>query len=325
MTNNDEPTGRAKGGKARADKLTPEQRREIAKKGAIARWGAGTLKATHKGNFKNDFGIDVECYVLDDENKTAVISQRGMGEALGLGGFGSRLPRFINGKTISKYIGPELREKLENPLIFQLINPGRDSSTGTNIHGYDVTILIDLCKIIIAAEADGKLTINQTGIAKQAHIILNASAKAGIQGLVYALSGYDRTKEEIITAFKLFVQEEAQKYEKEFPNELYEEWHRIYKIPVPQRGKPWNFKFLTIDHIYYPLAQSNGKILELVRANKAKDGDRKKKLFVFLSEIGTKALRMQLGRVLGMAETSANQEEYERKIRERFGPQKDLF
>ena len=237
MIDDNEPKGRAKGGIERAKKLTPEQRSGIAKKGALARWGAGILKATHKGNFKNDFGIDVECYVLNDENKTAVISQRGMGEALGIGGFGSRLPRFINGKTISKYIGPELREKLENPLIFQLMMAGRDSTTGTNIHGYDVTILIDLCKAIIAAEADGKLLDSQLGIAKQAHIILSASAKAGIQGLVYALSGYDRTKDEIITAFKLYVQEEAKKYEREFPPELYTEWHRLYEIPVLDRGR----------------------------------------------------------------------------------------
>ncbi len=31
--------GGLKGGRARADKLTPEQRREIAKKAAAARWG----------------------------------------------------------------------------------------------------------------------------------------------------------------------------------------------------------------------------------------------------------------------------------------------
>ena len=31
--------GGLKGGKARAEKLTPEQRREIAKKAAAARWG----------------------------------------------------------------------------------------------------------------------------------------------------------------------------------------------------------------------------------------------------------------------------------------------
>jgi hypothetical protein len=33
--------GGRKGGKARAEKLSPEQRREIAKKAAAARWGVG--------------------------------------------------------------------------------------------------------------------------------------------------------------------------------------------------------------------------------------------------------------------------------------------
>ncbi|WP_448124160.1 hypothetical protein [Pseudomonas veronii] len=36
------------------------------------------VHATHKGSFEADFGLDVECYVLGDEKKTAVISQRGM-------------------------------------------------------------------------------------------------------------------------------------------------------------------------------------------------------------------------------------------------------
>ena len=34
-----EPQGRVRGGKARAAALTPEQRREIARKAAAARWG----------------------------------------------------------------------------------------------------------------------------------------------------------------------------------------------------------------------------------------------------------------------------------------------
>ena len=77
-------------------------------------------------------------------------------------------------------------------------------------------------------------------------------------------------------AFKLYVQEEARKYEREFPNELYQEWHRLYQIPAPLRGKPWQFKHLTVKHIWFPLAKSSGKILELVRALKAQDGDRQK-------------------------------------------------
>jgi hypothetical protein len=90
---------------------------------------------------------------------------------------------------------------------------------------------------------------------------------------------------------------------------------------VPERGKPGAFKFLTVNHVYYPLAKSNGKLLALLRANKAKGGDRQKKLFQFLNDIGARALRMQLGRVLEMAESSPDKYEYERKIAQRFGGQ----
>jgi len=102
------------------------------------------------------------------------------------------------------------------------------------------------------------------------------------------------------------------------------QWHRLYEIPVPARGKPWEFKHLTVKHIYYPLAKSNGKILELMKALKARDGDRGTKLFQFLNELGARALRMQLGRVLEMAESSPTKVEYENKHAERFGGQQEL-
>lgn len=316
--------GKARGGVARANALSPERRSEIAGKGALARWGNKPPIATHKGNFKEEFGIDVECYVLNDDEKTAVISQRGMGLAIGLGEGGSRLPKFLKGKIISEYIGHELRSKIENPLIFQWQGVGTKSPPLPQVHGHDVTILIDICKAIIKADADNKLLKSQANIAKQAHIIISASAKAGIKGLVYALSGYDATKEEVIAAFKAYVQEEARKYEREFPNDLYLQWHRLYEIPVPPRGKPWQFMHLTVKHIYLPLAKSNGKILDLLRALKAKDGDRQKKLFQFLNEVGTKALIMHLGRVLEISLNAEDKFKYENKIVERFGGQQEL-
>ena len=81
---------------------------------------------------------------------------------------------------------------------------------------------------------------------------------------------------------------------------------------------------LTVRHIYYPLAKSNGKILELVRALKSSDGDRKKKLFQFLNEVGARALRIHIGRVLEMAESSSSRLEYDGKIVLRFGGQQEL-
>jgi P63C domain len=261
--------------------------------------------------------------VLDDDHKTAVIHQRGMGEALGLGEGGSRLTRFIGGKTIANYVGPELRAKLERPVIFQSPSSGHKSPSATT-YGYDVTLLIDICKAVVTAESEGKLLASQAGIARQAHVILGASAKAGIKGLVYALAGYKPETEQVIAAFKLYVQEEARKYEQEFPNELYAQWHRLYHIPVPLRGKSWHLMHLTVRHIYYPLAKSNGKILELMRALKASDGDRKKKLFQFLNDVGARALRMHIGRVLEMAESSASKQEYDAKVVARFGGQQEL-
>ncbi|MCP1843308.1 hypothetical protein ACVIHI_003773 [Bradyrhizobium sp. USDA 4524] len=74
-----------------------------------------------------------------------------------------------------------------------------------------------------------------------------------------------------------------------------------------------------VNHVYYPLAQSSGKIFELLKAHKTRGGDRAKKLFQFLNIIGARALGRHLGRVLEMAESSEDKQEYENKIAKRFG------
>lgn len=306
----------------RAEVTPPKRRSEIAKQAAIARWGAKLPRATHTGSFKDDFGIDVDCYVLDDAAKTAVISQTGMARALGLPSRGGAFPRFLANKAMSDTLGIEEKEKTQNPLKFQGVTGGIGAVL---IHGYDVTLLIDICKAIIKAEAEKRFIPGRYDkIVQQAHIIVGASAKSGIKHLVYSLAGYNPTAEEVIAAFKLYVQEEARKYEPEFPNELYMQWHRLYNLEVPKRGKPWHFKSLTVRHVYYPLAKSNGKILELLKALKSKDGDRAKKLFQFLNEVGARALRMHIGRVLEMAESSKDKFAYENRIAERFGGQTEL-
>ncbi|MGL4768075.1 MAG: P63C domain-containing protein [Formosimonas sp.] len=321
-----EVTGRAIGGKARSEKLTPEQRSEIARKGALAKHALHKpLEAIRKGNFKEDFGFDVECYVLNDEKKTAVMSQRGMATALGIKSTsGTALVSLVKTKAISNTsMGAELLEKLSNPLIFKGLSMGANMPPPRPANGFDVSLLIDICKAVIEATNQGALHETHKDVVIQANVILGATAKLGIQTLVYKLAGYDSTKEEVIAAFKAFVQDEAKKYEKEFPPELYLEWARLYEIVAPIRGKSWKNKHLTIDHVYYPLAKSNGKLLTLLRESKDSDGG-KKKLFQFLNEVGTRALRMHLGRILEMAESSPDKKTYEAKIVARFGGQPEL-
>lgn len=311
---------KSKGGFARAEALAPDERRGIAIKAAAARWG---YRATHRGNFKDELGIDVDCYVLDDDQKTAVISQNGMARVLGLSPRGNAFPRFLASQVMAESVSAELRTKVENPLKFQWSYGGAGVPPVT-VHGYDSAVLIDVCNAVNDAHAKGRLTGRYDQVVAQSRIINGATAKNGIRFFVYSLAGYDSTREEVIRAFKLYVQEEARKYEQEYPNDLYLQWYRLYGLPVLERGKPWLFKHLTINHIYMPLAQSNGKILELVRALKAQDGDRNKKLFQFLNDLGARALRIHIGRVLEMCESSADRSAYEQKIVSRFGGQSEF-
>jgi hypothetical protein len=71
---------------------------------------------------------------------------------------------------------------------------------------------------------------------------------------------------------------------------------------------------------------SSWKNIDIAQAHGAQAGDRAKKLFQFLNEIGARGLRMHLGRVLEMAESSPGKAAYEQKINERFGmeQQRDL-
>ncbi len=311
----DEPKGRAKGGIAAAKAMTEAQRKARAQKGALARWGEKPVRAIRKGSFKDHFGVDVDCYVIDDTQRTAVISQTGMAIALGLSARGSSFPSFINSQAMAQSIGGELRSKLEKPVLIQWGSGGGEQPPSI-VNGHAADLLIEVCNAISNASRAGKLGKRYEKVIQQAAIINGASAKAGITGLVYALTGYRPEIEEVIQAFKAFVQEEAKKYEKEFPMELYVEWARLYGVRL-QRS--WKNMHLTIDHIYTPLAKSEGKLLQLLRDARAQSGDRNKKLFQFLNEVGARSLRMQLGRVLEMAQSSTDQAVYEAKIEERFG------
>jgi hypothetical protein len=73
---------------------------------------------------------------------------------------------------------------------------------------------------------------------------------------------------------------------------LYQEGYHLYQLPKPERNKPWKFKHLTVNRVYWPPPNSKGQILELTRAQRANSGDeRLKRLHQFLSNIGVKALR----------------------------------
>jgi len=50
---------------------------------------------------------------------------------------------------MGNYIGRDLKEKIENPIIFQRPGAAVENAISEKAHGYDATVLIDLCKSIL--------------------------------------------------------------------------------------------------------------------------------------------------------------------------------
>lgn len=280
------------------------------------------------GNLKDVVGIDIDCYVLNDKNRTAIISQTGFVLALGYADNGESIFRLS--KLISQSgRGAKLIEKLRKPLIFNASIEGKSVTSMIIGRGLNVELLIDVCNEILGLERENKLRPTQKKLAEKASIIVTSTAKLGIKNLVYKLAGYDATKEETINDFKAFVVEEiANKYESIFTDELYDQWYRIYQIekPLHGRGRNWKLMYLTMDHIYYNVAKSKGKIKELLRIKQeANKGKRKRKLHEFLlAETGIPALRETITQVTTAARLSNSEEDYEANMEKLFGKMDEL-
>ncbi|MGL9723551.1 hypothetical protein [Sodalis sp. (in: enterobacteria)] len=80
-----EPTGKAKGGKARAAKMSPEERKEASQKMVKAKAEIATLPKVMAGSKDDPLKIgeiELECYVLDDEEQTRVLTTTGLATGL---------------------------------------------------------------------------------------------------------------------------------------------------------------------------------------------------------------------------------------------------
>jgi len=325
------------GGTARADKLPAKERKAIASRAAKARWQAAkdhakriedpnhVPEALCEGEMEIG-SVKIECYVLD--NLKRVITKRGMAKALGMKSEGGNVfMRAMGRKGLGSVIQGELRGNLDNPLVFKPL-------TADLAHGYDATILIDICDAIIDAAKSSKLGPGQESLAIQAEIIIRASAKLGIVALVDDATGFiaDKRREQYKELFKEFIREEVSWYQSEFPDQLFDVIYKIYGLPrkADAKNHPQFFGKFIRKYIYEPLANSNGAILEMLDEKNPvvyASGGRRYKMFQFLSDVvGLPSLRAHLWQVIGIGNSVRNKAQFERSFYTAFpGPQLELF
>lgn len=217
---------KAKGGIARAKKLSPEQRSEIAKNAALERWSEKPLRATHQSKLKIATLI-IPCFVL--ENKTRVLSGRGILKLLGFDAksSGTMLRNLFSNNNLSNYAPKDLIKALNNPVSFE--RPGAGGSA-PNTYSYDATILIDICNAFLDAKNDGiLLSDNQLMIVRNAEVILKAVAKIGIIALIDEATGYqdERPQDALQVYLAQIISKELAAWVKKFPDEFYENMYKL--------------------------------------------------------------------------------------------------
>lgn len=261
-----EISGKAKGGKARAAALSPEKRKEIAIKAARTRWDTTLLQATHEGEFPIG-DSSLSCANLQGGQR--IITQATFLRAIGRSrspkaGTGvlstvDGLPFFLQAKVLKPFINKELEESTA-PFFYRTMKGGKGV-------GYDATLLPKVAEVYLRFRDEHRT--KDGGMPKRykrqyehiidaADILMRGLAHVGIIALVDEATGYqkDRDRDDLAGILQLFVAKELQPWLKTFSHEFYVQMFRLRGLPLPINSvrRPQYFGHLTNDIIYRRLA-----------------------------------------------------------------------
>jgi hypothetical protein len=228
---------KARGGQARAERLTKEQRSEIARMGGLAKkaQAAGTKlpDATHKGTLKIG-ELVIPCFVLEDGRR--VISGRGMTAAIGMKGRGQGIARISTLKVLNSFENNNLALAIKSPIQFF----GGSPKVGVPSDGFEATVLQDLCEALLQARDAGLLkTESERRYVQYADMLIRSFARVGIIALVDEATGFqaDRPADALERYLEKLISKELAAWAKKFPDEFYENIYKLKGWTWPGMGK----------------------------------------------------------------------------------------
>lgn len=317
------------GGKARARRLTGEERSQIARQAAVSRWSnQPPPTATHIGEIQIG-NFTISCAVLDDG--TRVLSQAEFLEALGRHrkanvrkeGNEQPIPAILQGKAIKPFISKDILDR-SRPIRFR-------TPAGAWASGYRATILPQVCDIYLQAREAGVLPQNQQHVAKQAEILVRGLAQVGIIALVDEATGYQdaRAADALAKVLEAFVAKELRKWVSTFPPDYYKElfrlrgWH-FPKLPQEQQKRPVLVGKITNDIVYARLAPGVRRALHQATPRDDK-GRLKHKLFQRLTDdVGHPKLKEHLAGLVVLMKASESWDQFMSGLNRALPKYKDL-
>ncbi|MGD0074127.1 MAG: P63C domain-containing protein [Candidatus Binataceae bacterium] len=322
--------GAAKGGRARANVLTAEERQEIARKAVQARWSKAKktgpkstieqvsndlVKPPKKSLMKNPEGLPVALfrgnleigdakfpvYVLDDGKR--VMAQREVVRALTGRGHGD-ISRYIETANLREFI--DSQSILDQAIRFVI------SGTQFTGNGFEATLLLDICDAYLRAREAGKLGPHEEIIAKQAEIITRACAKVGIIALIDEVTGYGAFKKQREYQLKLqaFIADDLQEWARMFPQEFWFELARLEGIHYSSRSRPLRWGKYIMAFVYDAIDKDIGKKLREINP----DPHFQQNHHQWLKEFGRQKVHDQIERVVTIMKLCDNMDDFRAKF-----------
>jgi len=322
---------KVRAGIARAQALTPAERKEIGKKGAAARWDKAKdiPKAEYTGELKIG-DMELPCSVLSDGTRILTQSDFMSGMGMYYSGWVSKnrsaddlaadVPLFLAFRTLKPFVDKHLGD-------LQSITVDYRTERGSIAKGIKAEIIPKICDVWLDAEESKKLGARQKQVAQKAKLIMRALAHVGIISLVDEATGFQevRAQDALAKILRDFIAKELQDYVSTFPSDYYREMFRLRGLEYPRDSvkRPGYFGSITNDVVYKRLAP--GVLEELKRVTpKLTSGRHKDKLFQRLTaNKGYPKLREHLGAVVTMMQLSINWHDFMAKL-DRLRPRLDL-
>lgn len=313
---------KAKGGHARAESLSPRERRIIARNAAEARWSAALPLAEFEGEFPLG-DKKINCAVLEDE--TRIITQGTFLKALGRSrspkaGTGvlstvDELPFFLQAEALKPFIDNELIGSTK-PIFYRTKFGGRGV-------GYNAVALKRVAEAYLRFRDDciartGEVPTRYERMIGAADLIIRGLAEVGVVALVDEATGYQDVRrrfalQEILDAF---LRKELAAWAKRFPDEFYRQIYRLrgWEWKGRKFNPPQIVAHYTNDFIYDRLAPGIREELER-RMPRTETGQKRGKLHqLFTDDVGHPALAQHLHAVTTLMRASTSWAQFKQML-----------
>lgn len=271
---------------------------------------AGIIPEAKWPGFLKIADIEVPVYVLNDGRR--VISRGGATSVLTSDKGGGNLEQYINVLSLKEYMPLDIPDKMINFTMKGVVNK--------TILGIEADTFIEICQAYVKALDAGALTTKrQMVIAFKASMFLSGCAKVGINALIDEATGYQYEREDDALQFKLklYLEEEMRKWEKTFPNELWDEFGRLTQWNAPilsQRPKYWGKLIMELVYEYL-----DKDVADWLRDNAPKPQKGQNYHQWLTSQYGLKKLIEHIWMLIGVAKSCESMMELRDKMARLFG------